>query len=54
MGKLVVRIKLENWGDIELAAAAKRTTSPRAVETGALADTGGAKQMVRRMALQYR
>ncbi|MBI4659361.1 MAG: aspartyl protease family protein [Verrucomicrobia bacterium] len=40
MGKVIEKIKVQNWGDIELAAAGARKTAPRAVATEALVDTG--------------
>ena len=43
MGKVVVQIKLQNWGDIELLALGKRKQTPRCVETEALVDPGSVK-----------
>lgn len=40
MGKVVEKIKVQNWGDIELIAAGARQKPPRSVETEALVDTG--------------
>src|SRR2546422_5930992 len=40
MGKVVEKIKVQNWGDIELVAASARKARPRAVETEALVDAG--------------
>ena len=43
MGKVTTRIRVENWLDAELQATGTRKEKPRAVETGALVDTGAAK-----------
>ncbi len=43
MGKVVTRIKLQNWADIEMLAAGQRSQPPRTVETDALVDTGAVK-----------
>ena len=43
MGKVITRIKVQNWGDIELAALGQRAEKPRTVETEALVDTGAVK-----------
>ena len=43
MGKVTVRIKVQNWADIELLAAGSRTEQPRTVESEALVDTGAVK-----------
>ena len=40
MGKVVERIRVVNWGDIEMAASGARKTAPRSVDTEALIDTG--------------
>ena len=40
MGKVIEKIKVRNWGDIELLAAGARKQPPRAVEVEALIDTG--------------
>jgi len=40
MGKVVTKIKVQNWGDMELLASGYRKDPPRAVETEALVDTG--------------
>jgi predicted aspartyl protease len=43
MGKVVTKIRVENWLDAELVAAGARTERPRAIETDALIDTGAVK-----------
>jgi predicted aspartyl protease len=43
MGKVVTKIRVENWLDAELVAAGARTERPRAIETDALVDTGAVK-----------
>jgi len=40
VGRVVEKIKLQNWGDIELVAAGARKARPRTVQTEALVDTG--------------
>ena len=40
MGKVVEKIRVANWGDIERIASGDRKGSPRSVETEALVDTG--------------
>lgn len=40
MGKVIEKIKVQNWGDIELVAAGARKSRPRTVQTEALVDTG--------------
>jgi predicted aspartyl protease len=40
MGKVVEKIHVANWGDIERIASGDRKGSPRSVETEALVDTG--------------
>ncbi len=40
MGKVVTKIKVQNWADMELLASGYRKDPPRAVETEALVDTG--------------
>ena len=40
MGKVVVRIKVANWSDIELLALGQTTRPPRIVQAEALVDTG--------------
>jgi clan AA aspartic protease len=42
MGKVVVKIKVANWSDIELLALSQTTRPPRFVEIEALVDTGAA------------
>ena len=39
MGKVIEKITVRNWGDIELAAAGARKLPPRCVATEALVDT---------------
>jgi len=46
-GKVITRIKVQNWGDIELMAAGHRTERPRTVDTEALVDTGATKLYLR-------
>lgn len=43
MGKVVTKIRVENWLDAELLAVGARTERPRAIETDALVDTGAVK-----------
>ena len=43
MGKVVTRIKVENWLDSELIKAGARKEKPRSVETDALVETGAVK-----------
>src|SRR5580658_5429369 len=43
MGKVIARIKVENWLDSELIKAGVRKEEPRRVETDALVDTGAVK-----------
>jgi predicted aspartyl protease len=43
MGKVITRIKVENWADIELIAVGAREGKPRTIETEALVDTGAVK-----------
>jgi hypothetical protein len=43
MGKVVTRIRVENWLDAELLAAGTRKEKPRSVETDSLVDTGAVK-----------
>src|SRR2546429_1534418 len=43
MGKVITRIKVENWLDAELLAVGARKDKPRIVETDALVDTGAVK-----------
>lgn len=40
MGKVTVKIKIQNWDDIVLLAAGRSNQPPRTVETDALVDTG--------------
>ncbi|MBM3879718.1 MAG: clan AA aspartic protease [Verrucomicrobia bacterium] len=40
MGRVMAKIKVQNWGDLELIAAGARTELPRSVDTEALVDTG--------------
>jgi predicted glycosyltransferase len=39
MGKVIARIKVENWLDSELIKAGVRKEKPRCIETEALVDT---------------
>jgi predicted aspartyl protease len=43
MGKVIARIKVENWLDSELIKAGVRKEKPRCIETDALVDTGAVK-----------
>ena len=43
MGKVTVRIKVQNWDDLALLAVGAREDSPRTVEAEALVDTGAVK-----------
>jgi predicted aspartyl protease len=43
LGKVITRIKVENWLDAELIAAGARKEEPRVVETEALVDSGAVK-----------
>ncbi len=40
MGKVIEKIKVQNWGDIEMIANDARTARPRSIQTEALVDTG--------------
>jgi predicted aspartyl protease len=40
MGKVTVRIKVQNWDDLVLLASGKSNRPPRTVETESLVDTG--------------
>ncbi|MBI2924789.1 MAG: clan AA aspartic protease [Verrucomicrobia bacterium] len=40
MGKVIEKIKVQNWDDIALIAVGAREKEPRSVETEALVDTG--------------
>jgi predicted aspartyl protease len=52
MGKVVARIKVENWSDTEMVAAGFRKEKPRAVETDALVDTGATKFYLKASVIQ--
>ncbi|PYI80539.1 MAG: hypothetical protein DME26_21435 [Verrucomicrobia bacterium] len=43
MGRVTTRIKVQNWGDLELLAAGKGKQPVRQLEAEALADTGAVK-----------
>src|ERR1041385_4671106 len=43
MGKVVTRIRVENWLDTEMPVNGARKDAPRVVETDALVDTGAVK-----------
>lgn len=43
MGKVIARIKVENWSDTEMVAAGFRKEEPRSLVTDALVDTGAVK-----------
>ncbi len=40
MGKVVEKVRVTNWGDIERIASSDRKAAPRSVEVEALVDTG--------------
>jgi predicted aspartyl protease len=40
MGKVVEKIEVQNWGDLEMLASGVRKTPPRSVQAEALIDTG--------------
>lgn len=40
MGKVVIKIKVANWSDVEMLALGQTTRAPRFIETEALVDTG--------------
>jgi predicted aspartyl protease len=42
-GKVITRITVQNWGDLEMVALGQRTEMPSKVETEALVDTGAVK-----------
>jgi predicted aspartyl protease len=52
MGKVVARIKVENWFDSELVIAGVRKEKPRSVETEALVDNGAVKFYLQRSIIQ--
>jgi predicted aspartyl protease len=52
MGKVIARIKVENWSDNELVAAGFRKEKPRTVETDALVDTGAVKFYLKTSVIQ--
>jgi len=57
MGKVMTRIRVENWLDAGMVAAGARKEAPRAVETDALVDTGAVKfylksSLIRQLGLQ--
>jgi predicted aspartyl protease len=52
MGKVIARIKVENWSDTELVAAGFRKEKPRTVETDALVDTGAVKFYLKTSVIQ--
>jgi predicted aspartyl protease len=57
MGKVTTKIKVQNWEDIALIAAGKRTEPPRTAEAEALVDTGAIKlylqaTLIRRLGLR--
>ena len=52
MGKVMTRIRVENWLDAELLATGSRKEKPRAVETEALVDTGAVKFYLRSSLIQ--
>lgn len=43
MGKVTVKIKVQNWDDLALLAVGSRTEPPRTAEVDALVDTGAVK-----------
>ena len=52
MGKVITPIRVENWLDAELLAAAARREKPRAIETEALVDTGAVKFYLKSSVIQ--
>ena len=52
MGKVIARIKVENWSDTEMVAAGFRKEKPRSVETDALVDTGAVKFYLKTSVIQ--
>jgi predicted aspartyl protease len=52
MGKVITRIKVENWSDTEMVAAGYRKEKPRSVETDALVDTGAVKFYLKTSVIQ--
>jgi predicted aspartyl protease len=52
MGKVIARIKVENWADMEMFAAGYRKEKPRVVETEALVDTGAVKFYLKASVIQ--
>ncbi|MBI4026790.1 MAG: hypothetical protein HY360_17535 [Verrucomicrobia bacterium] len=44
MGKVVTKIKVQNWADVEMLAAGHRKDPPRVLETEALVDLPAARQ----------
>jgi len=52
MGKVITRIRVENWLDSELAAVGARQEKPRTIETDALVDTGALKFYLKRSLIQ--
>ena len=47
MGRVNTRIKVSNWGDIEMYVGGARREPPRSLETDALVDTGAVKFYLR-------
>jgi predicted aspartyl protease len=47
MGRVLTKIKVENWLDVELVAMGARKEKPRSLETDALVDTGAFKFYLR-------
>lgn len=52
MGKVVARIKVENWSDTEMVAAGFRKEKPRSLETEALVDTGAVQFYLKSSVIQ--
>ena len=52
MGKVIARIKVQNWADVELIASGQRAGQPRTVETDALVDTGAVKLYLKSSIIQ--
>jgi predicted aspartyl protease len=52
MGKVITRIKVENWSDTEMVVAGFRKEKPRSVEVDALVDTGAVQFYLKSSVIQ--
>ena len=52
MGQVTIRIKVQNWADIELVATGKRKKPPRSLDVEALVDTGAVKLYLKSSVIQ--